>query len=436
MPEQETSFLVQAGGRLTGELRVASDKSISHRAVLLSGLANGQSRVSQVLMGEDVKATIAAMQALGVAIDVTADDNLVIQGVGLNGLCEPGIDLEMGNSGTAMRLLAGILSAQPFASRLVGDESLSARPMGRIIQPLSSMGAVVECDNQRPPLNIRPATLGALGYDSPVASAQVKSCLLLAGLCAGVSVTVREPRPSRDHTERMLMAMGADLQRQPGQVTIEPGGILNARDVSVPADISSAAFFLVGASLAPGSDLMLTDVCVNPGRTGILDILVAMGANIEQLNPRMVGAEPVADLRVRAAELTGIDIPPDWVPRAIDEFPAVFVAAACARGRTRIRDASELRVKESDRIAVMARALTQLGARIEPHEDGADIDGGSLTGGTVDAADDHRCAMSLAMAGLVCSIPVRVLGAGNVDTSYPEFCAHAMGAGLDLRKVH
>lgn len=430
-------FRIEPGGALQGRLRVPGDKSISHRAVILGALAHGTTTIDGFLEGADALGTIAAFRALGVEINGPERGRVVIDGVGRDGLRPAADALDLGNSGTSMRLLAGLLAAQPFDTTLAGDASLSRRPMQRVTEPLARMGAHIDTGPEgRPPLHIHGGRrLHGIDYTTPVASAQVKSALLLAGLYAAGRTRVREPATSRDHTERMLAGFGYAVERGDRMCAVSGGGALAGRDVDVPADISSAAFFLVGASIAPGSDLVLEHVGYNPTRTGVLDVLRAMGADIRVLAERNVGGEPVADLRVCSAPLHGIDIAADVVPRAIDEFPALFVAAACARGRTRLRGAAELRVKESDRIEAMAAGLRALGVEANPVADGIDIVGGRPGGGTVDAAGDHRVAMSLAMAGLAASAPVTVTDCRNVDTSFPGFVAAARAAGLGITEA-
>ncbi len=422
------------GGSLSGRLRVPGDKSVSHRAVMVGSLAEGTTRVSGFLEGADSLATLAAFRAMGV--DITGPDHgrLEIRGVGLHGLRAPAAPLDLGNSGTSMRLLAGLLAGQSFDATLVGDASLSRRPMGRVTDPLAAMGARIQgSPGGTAPLAVHGGqALRGIDYALPVASAQVKSALLLAGLYAEGETCVTEPAPTRDHTERMLAGFGWPVRRDGPRVCLGGGGRLAARDLEVPADISSAAFFLVGASIAPGSDLVLEHVGVNPTRDGVLTILRAMGADIQVLNPRDAGGEPVADLRVRSAPLHGIDIPEDQVPLAIDEFPALFVAAACAEGRTTLTGAAELRVKESDRIQVMADGLQALGVRAAPRDDGIVIHGGPLSGGRVDSHGDHRVAMAFAVAGLRAAGPVVIDDCANVDTSFPGFPEAARGAGLAL----
>lgn len=427
-------YIVQPGGRLTGRLRVPGDKSISHRAVMLGSLAEGTSRVTGLLEGEDVLATIAAFRAMGVRMQGPQQGTLTVHGVGLHGLKAPERALDMGNSGTAMRLMAGLLAGQPFDSELVGDASLSRRPMQRVADPLNRMGAAIETsEGGRPPLRIRGGRrLHGIDYVLPVPSAQVKSALLLAGLYAEGVTTVTEPAPTRDHTERMLRGFGYAVESRGRTVRLQGGGRLQARDVEVPADLSSAAFFLIGAAIAPGSELLLEHVGINPTRTGALEILRLMGADIEILDPREAGGEPVADLRVRTSRLRGIRIPEELVPLAIDEFPILFVAAACAEGETVLRGAHELRVKESDRIAVMAQGLKRLGIDARETPDGIAIRGGRFSGGEVESFGDHRIAMSFAIAALAASGPITVRDCKNVATSFPGFVELARSAGLGI----
>jgi len=420
--------------RVGGDIRVPGDKSISHRSIILSSIARGESHISGFLLGEDSLNTMRAFQQMGVDIERDGD-RVRVAGVGLHGLEPAQSDLDMGNSGTAMRLLLGLLAGQRFESRLVGDASLSSRPMLRVIEPLRAMGARIDsASGGRAPLQVYPAEgLKGISYDMPVASAQVKSCLLLAGLYAEGETVVREPAPTRDHSERMLRAFGAEVASEGGEIRIQSGQQLDACDVEVPADISSAAFFMVAASIGAGSDITLRHVGVNPTRTGVIDILRLMGARIDLLNQRDVGGEPVADIRVQSAALTGIDIPVELVPLAIDEFPVLFVAAACAEGRTRLRGAEELRVKESDRIQVMADGLAELGIKTTVLADGIDIDGGEIGEGRVDAHGDHRTAMAFSVASLRARGEIRIEGCDNVRTSFPGFVELANGAGLEIR---
>lgn len=426
-------FTVQPGGSLNGDIRVPGDKSISHRAIILGSLAEGTTTVEGFLEGEDSLATLKTFRDMGVDIDGPQDGKVVIHGVGLRGLREPPGPLYLGNSGTTMRLLAGLLAPQNFPSVLTGDSSLSTRPMGRVTEPLARMGARIELrEGGLAPIRISPATLQAITYDMPVASAQVKSCLLLASLYVDGTTVITEPAPCRDHTERMLRGFGWPIRVSGNRVEMPGGAALRACHIDVPADISSAAFFMVGASICPGADILLRHVGINPTRTGIIAILKAMGADIELHNEREAGGEPVADIRVRHAPLRGIEIPEDQVPLAIDEFPAIFIAAACAEGTTVLRGAEELRVKESDRIQVMADGLDVLGVRNEVTPDGIIIHGGPLGGGEIDAHGDHRIAMSFTMAALRASAPLRILDCNNVATSFPGFAELAASAGVNL----
>ena len=417
-----------AAAPLRGELTPPGDKSVSHRAVIFASLAHGQSRIRGLLESEDVRATAGACRQLGMTARQNGNE-WIVQGVGENGLQAPPAPLDMGNSGTAMRLLAGVLAAQPFDSELIGDASLSRRPMKRIVAPLGLMGARIEtAAGGRPPLRITgTAPLRGIAYESPIASAQVKSCLLLAGLYASGHTTVREPLPSRNHTELMLPVFGVPLF---GDCGVTGGSRLRGADLRVPADISSAAFLMVAAALVPGSDLLLRDVGLNQTRDGILQALRAMGADVSVLDPRRFGGEAVGDVRVRyAGRLTGVDIPAALVPSLIDELPVILALAAAASGTTRLRGAAELRVKESDRLAVMARGLESLGVRLKEYPDGMDVEGGSIDSGQVDGAGDHRCAMSFCVLGQIASGAVTVSGCENIDTSYPGFVADLSGVG-------
>lgn len=429
-------YTVKVGGPLQGVIRVAGDKSISHRAVILGALATGQSVITGLLQGEDVLGTISAFRALGVAIEGPQDGRLVVNGVGLHGLKAPAGALDLGNSGTSMRLLTGLLCAQPFATQLVGDDSLMKRPMERVAVPLRLMGAVIKTGaGGRPPLQIEGGRqLHGISYTLPVASAQVKSAILLAGLYAHGRTTVIEPAPSRDHTERMLAGFGYPVSQDGPAISLQGGaGELKAGPLDIPADLSSAAFFLVAASIVPGSRVVLKRVGMNPTRTGVIAILRAMGANIEVDRDTQVGGERVADLTVTASALHGIQIPPELVPLAIDEFPAIFVAAACAAGTTILHGAEELRVKESDRLSVMARGLKALGVAVAEFPDGLAITGSPFTGGVIDSGGDHRIAMAFAVAGLRAAAPVRVRDCRNVATSFPGFVEMACALGFDLQ---
>jgi 3-phosphoshikimate 1-carboxyvinyltransferase len=414
---------------------VPGDKSVSHRAIMLAALADGDSRITGFLEAEDTRASARIFGQMGARIDAPASGERIVHGVGLRGLRAPEGVLDCGNSGTAIRLLCGVLAGQSFDSVLAGDASLSKRPMRRVTDPLTEMGASFEtAEGGTPPLRVHGGrTLRGIDYVSPIASAQVKSAVLLAGLYAAGETVVVEPRPTRDYTERMLAAFGWPIAFEPGRAQLSGGHALRAIDVAVPADFSSAAFLIVAATLVPGSELVLRAVGMNPRRIGLLHVLRAMGANIAEENRREAGGEPVADLVVRPASLRGIEVPMEHVADMIDEFPVLFVAAARAEGATVIRGAAELRVKESDRIAVMAAGLRTLGARIEEAPDGAVIEGGPLQGGGIDSHGDHRCAMAFAIAGAVAGASVTIRDCANVATSFPGFVELAQGCGLNVR---
>jgi len=428
-----TQFICQPGGSVSGEIRVPGDKSISHRSIILASIAEGVSHISGFLQGEDSLDTIKSFQQMGVEIERN-QDRVKVTGVGLHGLSQPTADLDVGNSGTAMRLLLGLLAGQNFDARLIGDSSLSSRPMRRVIDPLEQMGAVIESEpGGRAPLQVRGGQpLQPIEYDMPVASAQVKSCLLLAGLYTPGETIVHEPAPTRDHSERMLRGFGCEVKTDNGEIRLRGEQVLTACDIDVPADISSAAFFMVAASIAGAGEIMLQHVGVNPTRTGVIDILQLMGADIEILNRREIGGEPVADIKLRSAPLKGIEIPASLVPLAIDEFPVLFVAAACADGVTRLSGAEELRVKESDRIQVMADGLSRLGVVTEVKPDGIIIQGGKIAGGTVDSHGDHRIAMAFSVASLAATEEICIMDCANVNTSFPGFAGLAQKTGLRI----
>ena len=427
-------FHVTPGGTVDGRLRVPGDKSISHRSIMLGAIAEGITRVSGFLDGEDCLATLDAFRAMGVTIHGPDEGRVDIQGVGMHGLRAPEQPLDLGNSGTSMRLLSGLLAGQGFDVTLRGDASLSKRPMRRVTEPLARMGAKIDTgENGTPPLTIHGGQrLRGIDYRMPIASAQVKSALLLAGLYADGVTRVTEPAPTRDHTERMLRGFGYAVRRDGDTVSVEGGGRLVATAIDVPADISSAAFFMVGAAIANDAELLLEHVGVNPTRTGVIEILRLMGADISLENPREIGGEPVADIRVRSSVLKGIDIPESLVPLAIDEFPVLFIAAACAEGATRLTGAAELRVKESDRIQVMADGLNACGIDAEPTADGIVISGGVLQGGEVEAHGDHRIAMAFTIAGLRSAGEILIHDCRNVDTSFPGFVDACASVGLTL----
>lgn len=430
------NFRASAGGSVAGECRVAGDKSISHRSIMLGSLAVGTTRVSGFLEGEDALATLNAFRAMGVEISGPDQGKVTIEGVGLHGLKAPDGPLYLGNSGTSMRLLAGLLAGQAFDVELTGDDSLSGRPMERVAKPLRQMGANIESQaGGVPPLRIAGGqALTAIHYDMPVASAQVKSSVLLAGLYAQGKTSVTEPAPTRDHTERMLAGFGYGVEVADATASLQGGGELQGCTIDVPADISSAAFFMVAASIAAGSDLVLQHVGINPTRTGVIDILRLMGADISLHNTTEVGGEPVADIHVRSAPLHGIEIPEHLVPLAIDEFPVLFIAAACATGRTVLTGAEELRVKESDRIQVMADGLAALGIDAETRSDGIVIEGGQLGGGRVGSHGDHRIAMAFSVAALRASDDIVIEDCANVATSFPGFLELAQSCGIRVER--
>ena len=430
-------YRVLPGGRIAGNLTVPGDKSISHRALMLGAIAAGDTRITGFLAGEDCLSTARALGELGVGMEWPQETEVLVHGVGPRGLTAPSAPLDMGNAGTAMRLFTGLLAPQRFNSTLVGDESLMRRPMQRVVVPLAMMGAQIRTHDGRPPVEIRGTPhLRAIHYTLPVASAQVKSAVLLAGLAAAGRTHLTEPAPSRDHTERMLAAFGVELERAGRSIALEGGQTLKGTAVAVPADFSSAAFLIVAACLAGSPGLVLTNIGVNPTRIGLLELLRRMGADI-RVHPRAAvgepGAEPVADLEIRSSQLHGITVPEAEVPLSIDEFPAFFVAAACATGETLVRGALELRVKESDRLAAIAAGLSVLGVENQLLPDGLWIRGAEgLTGGTIDSRGDHRIAMAFAVAALRASAPIEILDVANVATSFPGFVDTARAAGLRI----
>ena len=434
MLDNDLVFLTSPGGQVKGKIRVPGDKSISHRAIMLGSLAQGVTEITGFLEGEDALATIQAFRDMGVVIEGPTKGRVVVHGVGLHGLQAPPGPIYVGNSGTTMRLLSGILAAQAFDSTLTGDASLSKRPMDRIAKPLRDMGAVVETAAEgRPPLTLRGGQqLTGIHYEMPVVSAQVKSCVLLAGMYASGETSVTEPAPTRDHTERMLSGFGYPVEVHDATAKLESNHELVGTHIEVPADISSAAFFMVAASIAPDSELVLEHVGINPTRTGIIDILKLMGADLSLERVHEVGGELVADIRVRSAQLQGIEIPLELVPLAIDEFPVLFIAAACAKGRTVLRGAEELRVKESDRIQVMVDGLTTLGIDAQGTPDGIIIEGGQMGGGEVWAHGDHRIAMSFSVAGLRANAPIRIHDSVHVATSFPNFLELCEQVGMHV----
>jgi len=436
--ENIIDFKVSPGGSVKGQLRVPGDKSISHRSIMLGSIAEGVTEVEGFLEGEDALATLQAFRDMGVVIEGPDNGRVKIHGVGLHGLQRPPGKLYVGNSGTSMRLLSGILAGQKFDSEMSGDVSLNKRPMNRVANPLRDMGSEIEtAEHGRPPMKIIGGkSLQGIDYDMPMASAQVKSCVLLAGLYAEGQTTVLEPAPTRDHTERMLRGFSYPVERDGDRIGLRGGGVLKAAKIEVPADISSATFFMVAAAIAPGSDLILQHVGMNPTRNGVINILRLMGANLTLSNEREVGGEPVADVRIQYAPLQGIKIPEDQVPLAIDEFPALFIAAACAKGETVLTGAEELRVKESDRIQVMADGLLAMGVNAKPTDDGIVIQGSEaiqvFDGAEIECHHDHRIAMSFAVAALRAKAPVVIKDCATVSSSFPGFAELANRAGISL----
>lgn len=441
----DVKFIVQPGGIIKGRVRVPGDKSISHRSIMLGAIAEGTTTVTGFLEGADALATLQAFKDMGVQIEGPENGNVTIHGVGLRGLKKPQKPMDMGNSGTSTRLLAGILAGQSFDCELVGDASLSKRPMKRVTDPLALMGAKIEtAEGGTLPMKIcgTGEPLKAMDYVLPMASAQVKSCVLLAGLYAEGQTCALEPAPTRDHTERMLNGFGYEVRSEKldalrTKACLQGGGKLTARHIDVPSDISSAAFFMVAAAIAEGSDLVIEHVGMNPTRTGVVDILKLMGANITLENPHEVGGEPVADVRVRYAPLKGIQIPEELVPLAIDEFPVLFVAASCAEGQTVLTGAEELRVKESDRIQVMADALQAVGIDAQPTEDGMIINGGKQQpqSAEIQSHHDHRISMAMTVAGLNAASEVVIDDCANVNTSFPTFIELINEVGMNVKAV-
>jgi len=429
-------YRIEPGGACAGTLAVPGDKSISHRALMLGAIAEGVTEIRGLLAGEDCLATAAALRRMGVAIEQRDDGLWVVDGVGMQGLHAADGPLDLGNSGTGMRLLSGLLAAQKFDSVLIGDESLMRRPMMRVARPLSEMGAAIETTGGCPPLQITGnRELVAIDYAMPVASAQVKSAIMLAALYAKGTTAITEPGVSRDHSERMLRAFGVDVRVDGRRVSVVPPARLQAREIEVPGDFSSAAFFVVAACIGATGPVCLRDVGVNPTRTGLLGILTEMGGRIRVEPKSPEGAEPIADIYIERSELRGIHVPPALVPNAIDEFPILCIAAAAAHGTTLISEAAELRVKESDRIAAMARGLSALGIACEERPDGMEIHGGRMDGGEVDSCGDHRIAMAFAIAGCFARAAVLVRNTRNVATSFPGFVATMQNFGARIAET-
>ena len=432
-----SNFITSNSGPLNGSIKVPGDKSISHRSIMLGSIAEGVTRVSGFLEGDDSLATLNAFKEMGVAIQ-REGSNVVIQGVGMNGLKEPRKPLNLGNSGTSIRLMSGLLSAQTFDSVLCGDESLSSRPMGRVINPLQEMGADISGNDSKPPLVIKGGKqLSAIEYTLPVASAQIKSCLLLAGLYSEGTTSIIENGISRDHTERMLKGFGYDVISSPNKISLLGGGTLKGCEIEVPSDISSAAFFMVAGCISENSSIHLNSVNINPTRTGVIDILKLMGGNIELGNERLQAGELIADIKVTSSRLKGIEIPENLVPLAIDEFPVLFIAASCAEGETILTGAKELRVKESDRIQVMADGLTSLGINNEVLEDGIRISGGEFKKQTnsIRSHHDHRISMAFAIASVRSKFDIEIEGVDNVKTSFPNFIELANSIGMKITQT-
>ncbi len=428
------SYFISPGGKLSGKFRVPGDKSISHRALMLAAIADGQSRITGFLDSEDTLATMAAFKAMGVEIQRTSENEVLVNGVGKSGLSAPGEVLNLGNSGTSVRLLSGLLAGLGIECELTGDQSLMSRPMRRIIDPLQKMHALITCsEDDTLPIHIKGgACLTAIDFEMPVASAQLKSSLLLAGLSAKGRTRIHEPVATRDHTERMLTQFAYQVECAENTISLEGGGTLRGTSIEVPADISSAAFYIVGACIAEDSDIIIENVGINPNRDAIIHILREMGADITLLNEKLVSGEPIADIQVRTSVLHGIDIPESRVPAAIDELPVIMVAAACAKGVTRLTGARELRVKESDRITAMSEGLQTLGIEVEEQEAGMTVTGGAIAGGEINSFTDHRIAMAFSIAGLNARAPITVKDCANVETSFPGFVDIAKNVGLDL----
>lgn len=432
---QQCDFRVQPGGRLHGRITVPGDKSVSHRALLLGAIAQGDTRVTNFLESADCLATLEVLRALGVHVEHTKPGHVVVHGAGRSGLSAPAVMLDCGNSGTSLRLLSGLLAGQAFTATLDGDQSLRRRPMRRVIEPLTRMGAEIKSHDGRAPLTVhgrRP--LQPLKYELPVASAQVKSAILLAGLYADGEVWLHEPAISRDHTERMLQAFGVEVLRNGAWVGVRGGCALHAADVPVPGDLSAAAFFLAGAAMTPEAEVHIENVGVNPTRDGVLQLLRRMGAQVELRNPHQAGAEPVNDIEVRGGRLRGIEITPADVPLTIDELPVLLVAAASARGQTTLRGAGELRVKESDRLEAVAEGLRTLGVPVELFSDGMCVTGVErFRGGEIRSFGDHRIAMAFSIAALHATQPIVIRDCRNVATSFPDFLEVARAGGLDIQ---
>jgi 3-phosphoshikimate 1-carboxyvinyltransferase len=426
-------YLVSPSVLNNDTITVPGDKSITHRALILASIADGESEINGYLNSDDCLSTLRVLKKLGIRIEKTNSTKIIVNGVGLDGLTPPGMDLDLGNSGTSMRLLAGLLSGQSFDTTLVGDKSLSARPMKRIIYPLSLMGANIQSDRGFPPLTIKAVRhLEPINYEIPIASAQVKSAILFSALYAKGHSVIKEKNITRDHTEKMFSLMGISMMKKDGSITIKGKQTPKASSISIPADLSSASFFIVAALISKNSELLITDVGINPTRCGILSILREMGANIKVVNKRFMSGELIADIFARSSKLKGIDISPEYVSLSIDEFPILFIAAAMADGVTKFSGIHELRVKESDRISSMVTGLKTLGIKVDEQKSGAIIQGGNILGGIVNSNGDHRIAMAFAIAGSRSKEIIRIIDTDVVNTSFPDFLKILKNSGIDI----
>lgn len=431
-----TNFRIEPSNSIIGKVNIPGDKSISHRAIILAAIADGESRIKNFLQGEDTLATIRVFQKMGVNIK-NDGDIIIVKGVGLHGLRAENPTLDFGNSGTSVRLLSGLLSAQNFSSQLIGDESLMKRPMFRIINPLQKMNAKINCtDLGTLPIKIEGGQkIEGIEYELPIFSAQLKSCLLLAGLYAEGTTKIIENMATRDHTERMLANFSHSVIKKGNQISIKKADRLIGCEIIVPGDFSSAAYFIVAAILTPNSNIILENVGVNPTRNAMIKIMKLMGADVELKNERLESGEPVATIYAKTSKLIGIDIPEELVPVAIDELPIILVAAACAKGKTRLSGAAELRVKESDRIQSMLDGFISLGIKVKALEDGMIIEGGQYNGGVINSNDDHRIAMAFSIAGIIAKAPIIINSCKNVATSFPEFIDTAKHLGMNIDYV-
>ena len=430
------NFRIEPSNSIIGKVNIPGDKSISHRAIILAAIADGESRIKNFLQGEDTLATIRVFQKMGVNIK-NDGDIIIVKGVGLHGLRAENPTLDFGNSGTSVRLLSGLLSAQNFSSQLIGDASLMKRPMSRIINPLQKMNAKINCtDLGTLPIKIEGGQkIEGIEYELPIFSAQLKSCLLLAGLYAEGTTKIIENMATRDHTERMLANFSHSVIKKGNQISIKKADRLIGCEIIVPGDFSSAAYFIVAAILTPNSNIILENVGVNPTRNAMIKIMKLMGADVELKNERLESGEPVATIYAKTSKLIGIDIPEELVPVAIDELPIILVAAACAKGKTKLSGAAELRVKESDRIQSMLDGFISLGIKVKALEDGMIIEGGQYNGGVINSNDDHRIAMAFSIAGIIAKAPIIINSCKNVATSFPGFIDTAKHLGINIDYV-